>query len=40
MGLVRMPHAKVEELMVPGTHESMMTRPHVKTLADKLAQYL
>jgi surfactin family lipopeptide synthetase A len=33
-------HAKVEELMVPGTHETMMTRPHVKTLADKLSQYL
>jgi len=26
--------------MVPGTHETMMTSPHVKTLADTLAQYL
>ena len=33
-------HAKVEELMVPGTHVTMMALPHVKTLADKLAQYL
>jgi len=33
-------HAKVEELMVPGTHVTMMALPHVKTLADTLAQYL
>jgi len=33
-------HAKVEEHWVPGTHVSMMTSPHVKTLADTLSQYL
>jgi thioesterase domain-containing protein/acyl carrier protein len=33
-------HAKVEEHWVPGTHFSMMALPHVKTLADKLAQCL
>jgi thioesterase domain-containing protein len=33
-------HAKVEEHWVPGTHGTMITVPHVKTLADKLAQYL
>ncbi|OAD21768.1 pyoverdine sidechain peptide synthetase II, D-Asp-L-Thr component [Candidatus Thiomargarita nelsonii] len=33
-------HAKVEEHWVPGTHMTMMALPHVKTLADKLAQYL
>jgi amino acid adenylation domain-containing protein len=33
-------HAKVKKHWVPGTHESMMTRPHVKTLADKLSQFL
>jgi len=33
-------HAKVEEIMVQGTHVTMMALPHVKTLADKLAQYL
>jgi len=31
---------KVEEVMVPGTHMTMMDQPHVKTLADKLSQYL
>jgi len=33
-------HAQVEELMVQGTDVTMMALPHVKTLADKLAQYL
>jgi thioesterase domain-containing protein len=32
--------AKVEEIMVPGTHVTMMALPHVKTLADKLSRYL
>jgi thioesterase domain-containing protein len=32
-------HAKVEEHWVPGTHVTMMTSPHVKTLTDKQAQY-
>jgi amino acid adenylation domain-containing protein len=31
-------HAQVEEHWVPGTHVTMMTPPHVKTLADKLSQ--
>jgi thioesterase domain-containing protein/acyl carrier protein len=33
-------HAQVEEHWVQGTHVSMMTSPHVKTLADKLSNYL
>jgi len=33
-------HTEVEEHWVPGTHVTMMTPPHVKTLADKLSQYL
>jgi hypothetical protein len=33
-------HAEVKEIMVQGTHVTMMTPPHVKILADKLAQYL
>jgi thioesterase domain-containing protein/acyl carrier protein len=32
--------AKVEEIRVQGTHVTMMALPHVKTLADTLAQYL
>jgi len=33
-------YAKIEELMVPGTHGTMITVPHVKTLADELSKYL
>jgi len=33
-------HAKVEVHWVQGTHVTMMALPHVKTLADKLSNYL
>jgi len=33
-------HAKVEELMVPGTHVTMMALPHVRILAEKLSAKL
>ena len=32
--------AEVTEVMVPGTHVTMMAIPHVKTLADTLSHYL
>jgi microcystin synthetase protein McyG len=33
-------HSKVEELMVPGTHFTMMTIPHVQTLATAIQQIM
>jgi len=33
-------HAKVVEHWVPGTHVTMMTHPHVNTLAAQLSQSL